>query len=231
MNLGQVAGSGAAYNTQAIAESRNLSTRRGALAIGRVLSSPPLNTIRSFHKPPGVSLSRDRARYSTTSVVGKPTIHDIFEKSTQTWQYIVADPATSRAVIIDPVLDYNPTTQDISTVSADALLALTEEKGYIVEKILETHAHADHITAASYLQRRITESQGHRPQICIGRRIIQVQELFSERYGVPIEEYEGVFDELLDDDEVFDIGELKVTAIHLPGHTPDHLGYMVGGAY
>jgi glyoxylase-like metal-dependent hydrolase (beta-lactamase superfamily II) len=95
--------------------------------------------------------------------------------------------------------------------------------------ILETHAHADHLTAASYLQSRLALQQGgHRPLIGIGKRIGQVQRLFGERYGILREEYEDVFDKLFEDDETFEIGTLQAKAIHLPGHTPDHLGYHIG---
>ncbi|KAI5456936.1 putative metallo-beta-lactamase domain protein [Mariannaea sp. PMI_226] len=165
---------------------------------------------------------------ATATATTEPIIHDIFEPKTGTWQYVVADPSTSSAVIIDPVLDYDPVTQAITTQSADALLSLIKEKGYKVGKILETHAHADHLTAASYLQTQIFKAQGHRPSIGIGKRIGQVQKLFGEKYGIPRVEYERVVDKLFDDDEIFDIGQLKATAIHLPGHTPDHLGYKIG---
>ncbi|KXG45611.1 uncharacterized protein PGRI_033780 [Penicillium griseofulvum] len=157
-----------------------------------------------------------------------PVIHDIFEPATGTWQYLIADPSSSAAVIIDPVLNYDPATQSVTTESADYLLSFIKEKGYKIDKILETHAHADHLTAASYLKKRLAEHQDHTPPICIGKRIEKVQKLFAERYCVPPKEYEGVFDKLFDDDETFTIGNLKGTAIHLPGHTPDHLGYMIG---
>jgi glyoxylase-like metal-dependent hydrolase (beta-lactamase superfamily II) len=142
---------------------------------------------------------------------------------------VVIDPSTQKAVIIDSVLDYDPSTQAISTETADALLFLISEKGYKIVKILETHAHADHLTAAAYLQKQIDQQQGYRPPICIGKRITQVQDLFGQRYGVPVEEYKGVFDKLFDDDESFEIGSLTATVMHLPGHTPDHLGYVIGG--
>ncbi|EXF72930.1 metallo-beta-lactamase superfamily protein [Colletotrichum fioriniae PJ7] len=173
--------------------------------------------------------SEEVAALSTAPVdTTQPVIHDVFESRTGTWQYIVADPATKAAVIIDPVLDYDRTTQLITTSSADELLRLVKEKGYRVLRVLETHAHADHLTAASYLQKRIAEEHGNKPQIGIGRRIGQVQDLFGQRYDVPSQERHGVFDKLFDDDETFSIGNLSATAIHLPGHTPDHLGYKIG---
>ncbi|KAG4438777.1 hypothetical protein IFR05_005754 [Cadophora sp. M221] len=170
-----------------------------------------------------------RVAYSTNnSLPTQPIIHSIFEKKTGTWQYLVVDPSTLSAAIIDPVLDYDPVTQAITTQTADSLLTLVIEAGYNVVRILETHAHADHLTAAFYLQGKINRMSGHKPPTCIGKRIKQVQKMFGEKYGVLTAEYDGVFDEFLDDDETFSIGDLKVTALHLPGHTPDHLGYKIG---
>lgn len=171
---------------------------------------------------------------SFSSTAGMPTqpqplIHDLFETRSGTWQYIVADPSTLTAAIIDPVLDYDQASRAISTGAADSLLALIQAKGYTVDYILETHAHADHITAASYLQSRLAKTQNSRPVIGIGKRIGQVQRLFGSRYGITVEELEGSFDKLFEDDESFSIGKLEATAIHLPGHTPDHLGYKIGG--
>jgi glyoxylase-like metal-dependent hydrolase (beta-lactamase superfamily II) len=161
----------------------------------------------------------------------EPIIHACFEPNTSTWQYIVADPATKAAVIIDPVLDFDPARNAISTESADGLLALVSEKGYTVERLLETHVHADHLTAANYLQSRLSEAAGDqkKPVICIGKRIGQVQERFAQRYGIAKDEYENAFDKLFDDDEVFRLGQLEAKAVHLPGHTPDHMGYLIGG--
>ncbi|KAJ5669553.1 hypothetical protein N7462_010623, partial [Penicillium macrosclerotiorum] len=169
------------------------------------------------------------ALHSTSATMAKePIIHNVFESATGTWQYVVVDPATCASVIIDPVLDYDPATQAITTHSADALLALVKEQGYRVDRILETHAHADHLTASSYLQKQFAQIQGHKPPIGIGKRIEQVQKLFGQRYGLAKNEYLGVFDQLFEDDETFTVGEMTVTAIHLPGHTPDHLGYQIG---
>lgn len=162
-------------------------------------------------------------------IVGKPTVHGFFEKKTCTWQYLVGDPTTLTAAIIDPVLDYDASTQVITTHTADSILALVKELGYKVEMVLETHIHADHLSAASYLQNRLCRSEGYEPFIGIGKRIGKVQKIFGQRYGIPEREYQRAFEKLFDDDETFSIGELSATAIHLPGHTPDHLGYQIGG--
>lgn len=159
----------------------------------------------------------------------EPIVHEIFESVTGTWQYVVADPSTKAAVIIDSVLDFDPVKTAISTQSADGLLNVIRAEGYNVVKILETHVHADHLTAAKYLQSRLREAQGGTaPEICIGWRIAEVQERFGSKYGIPSEEYSNAFDRLLGRDESFEIGNLEAKAIHLPGHTPDHMGYVVG---
>ncbi|RVX74952.1 hypothetical protein B0A52_01229 [Exophiala mesophila] len=171
-----------------------------------------------------------QASHATMGVVAEqePVVHDIYEEKTGTWQYIVADPSTLEAVIIDPVLDYDSASSEILTTTADSLLDMVHQNKYKVQMILETHAHADHLTAANYLQHKLAEIQGTAPAVGIGKRIADVQKLWAGRYGVPSEEYESVFDKLFDDNEVFHIGSLKSVAIHLPGHTPDHMGYMIG---
>lgn len=170
-----------------------------------------------------------RCETFNSDTFGQPIIHSIFESRTGTWQYVVADPSTSSAVIIDPVLNFDPTTRIITSESADLLLSLVKHHGYEVNRILETHIHADHLTAASYLQHALAREQTLRPPICIGKRIEKLQNMFGCRYGIPVHEYQGAFDHLLDDDELFPIGSLNAQAIHLPGHTPDHLGYWIGG--
>lgn len=160
----------------------------------------------------------------------EPVVYPCFESQTGTWQYVVADPATNSAVIIDAVLDFDPAKNTIATTSADALLSLVQDKGLTVERLLETHAHADHLTAAKYLQAKIAETrQGTaKPQVCIGKRIAQVQERFACKYGIQQEDCVGMFDKLFDDDEEFSVGQLKAKVLHLPGHTPDHVGYVIG---
>lgn len=156
-------------------------------------------------------------------------IDNVYEPKTGTWQYIVADPETSNAVIIDPVLDFDGATHSVSTSTADSLISFITTKGYKIQRILETHVHADHLTAASYLRSTLEQTQGFRPSVCIGKRIRGVQQMFGERYGVPENELSSAFDCLLDDDETFQVGNIEVKVMHLPGHTPDHVGYMIAG--
>jgi glyoxylase-like metal-dependent hydrolase (beta-lactamase superfamily II) len=158
----------------------------------------------------------------------EPIVHTCFEPVTCTWQYVVADPGTKAAVIIDPVLDFDPAKNAISTTTADALLSLARENGYTITRLIETHAHADHLTAAHYLQRQLEVSGAPKPAICIGKRIDGVQDRFAKRYGIEQADYARAFDHLVDDDEVFSIGNLSAKALHLPGHTPDHMGYVIG---
>ncbi|KAL5365150.1 beta-lactamase-like protein [Aspergillus floccosus] len=158
----------------------------------------------------------------------QPIVHSVYEPNTGTWQYIVACPATNRAAIIDPVLDFDPGTFTITTTSADSLLDLLARKGYTVHYLLETHAHADHLTASFYLQQRLAAAGHPRPPICIGRNIRQVQQTFSQRYGIPRAELDAAFDRLFDDDDEFPIGDVPAFVLALPGHTPDHIGYRVG---
>lgn len=227
--------------TPRLIDRRPIST--DALSTGHVPSKVITSALRSFLPAQGKEipiLKRNlvpqrtdlelRSHYSARArMADEPTIHTLYERRTGTWQYVVSDPSTKAAVIVDPVLDYDSTTQMITTDTADSVLSLVKEKVLRVERILETHVHADHITAASYLQNRLSREQDHEPLVCIGKRIVQVQKLFGQRYQIPAEEYEGVFDKLLDDDETFSLGKLTVAALHLPGHTPDHMGYMIGG--
>ncbi|KUJ07028.1 Metallo-hydrolase/oxidoreductase [Mollisia scopiformis] len=162
----------------------------------------------------------------TTSI--QPNIHTIFEPTTCTWQYIIACPTTSHAAIIDSVLDFNPSSNTISTTTADSLLSLVEEHKYTISHVLETHAHADHLTASYYLKQRLSPSQTSSPKICIGKRISTVQSTFGAKFSVPPQELENVFDHLWDDNEKFQIGDLTAEVLYLPGHTPDHVGYKIG---
>lgn len=158
----------------------------------------------------------------------EPIVHTVYEPKTGTWQYIVACPNTKEAAIIDPVLDFEPTAFKASTESADALLDIVRENNYKVTHLLETHAHADHLTAAYYIQQVLWATGEEHASICIGENITIVQKTFAPRYNIPKDELQNAFDHLFRPNETFQIGDLTATALHLPGHTPDHGGYHIG---
>ncbi|KAK5163883.1 uncharacterized protein LTR77_010277 [Saxophila tyrrhenica] len=159
----------------------------------------------------------------------EPIVHHIHEPVTGTWQYIVCDPQSKVSVIIDAVLDYSKDSGMIRTASADQLLEVVTSNDYIVSHILETHAHADHLTASRYLQEVLAARQpAHRPLLCIGNGISQVQATMGGIYNIQAREMQDSFNHTFSDGEEFSIGNLKATIMHLPGHTPDHIGYLIG---
>jgi glyoxylase-like metal-dependent hydrolase (beta-lactamase superfamily II)/rhodanese-related sulfurtransferase len=155
----------------------------------------------------------------------RPTTHVFFEGETSTCQYVVVDEETKESVIIDPVLDFNPASGQISTKSADVLLDFVKKWGLNVSYILETHAHADHLTAAQYLKAKLDS-----PKVCIGEKIMLVQETFSKVFNVSIPVDGSQFDHLWTDKEEFIVGKFNCKAIHTPGHTPDSMSYVIGGS-
>ncbi|PIL36237.1 hypothetical protein GSI_01899 [Ganoderma sinense ZZ0214-1] len=171
--------------------------------------------------PPAVPCEKHHSQDAET-----PTVFSFFEPATSTWQYVVADTKTSEAVIVDPVLDYDPASGLVTTSTADGLVSFVEHNGLKVSKILETHAHADHLTAAQYLKHQLP---GDVP-VCIGQRIRQVQNTFAVVYGIDSPSLVNSFDIYFQDDEEFALGSLSCRVVHLPGHTPDHVGFIVGKA-
>lgn len=154
-----------------------------------------------------------------------PIIEADFDEATNTVSYIVADPATGAAAVIDPVLDYDPASRTVDTGSADRLLARAQAAGWRVEWVLETHAHADHLSAAPYIKQRTGA------KIAIGEHIRDVQKIFRPMFGADDVKLDGSdFDRLLADGETLAVGELKVRVMHVPGHTPADVAYVVGDA-
>ena len=150
----------------------------------------------------------------------KPNVQAFFDPVTGTVTYVVHD-GTS-AAIVDPVLDYDPKSGRTSTASADKVAAFLGERSLAVQWILETHAHADHLTAAPYLRSRL----GGR--IAIGEHIAEVQKIFREVFN--IREALPAFDHLFAEGERFRIGALEAEALHVPGHTPADMAYRIGDA-
>lgn len=155
-----------------------------------------------------------------------PVISAFFDADTFTVTYVVHDPASKRAAVIDSVLDYDPASGRTSTASADDVLAYIREKGLTVEWLLETHAHADHLTAAPYLQQKLGA------KIAIGEHIAAVQQTFGKLFNADSDfRRDGSdFDKLFADGEQFSIGNLDVTVLHVPGHTPACIAYVIGDA-
>jgi glyoxylase-like metal-dependent hydrolase (beta-lactamase superfamily II) len=156
----------------------------------------------------------------------KPHIQAFFDPKTSTISYIVRAPNDTRCALIDPVLDYDPKAARTSTVAADRLIDHIRENDLNVEWILETHAHADHLTAASYLKKQLGGRIG------IGEHITQVQEKFGQLFnlGSDFKTDGSQFDHLFSDGESFQIGALKARVLYTPGHTPACITYLMGDA-
>lgn len=155
----------------------------------------------------------------------QPRVHAQFDEATHTVSYVVWDPATCRAAIIDPVLDYDHRTGRVSHRSADDLLGIVADQGLSVDWVLETHAHADHLSAAPYLKEKTGAPIG------IGARITEVQRTFAPVFGLEDVSGDGrEFDCLFRDGETFALGGLEVEVMHTPGHTPACVSYRIGEA-
>ena len=155
-----------------------------------------------------------------------PIVHGIFDPATWTVTYVVYEKEGSACAIIDSVLDYDPKSGRTSTESADKVIAFVREKNLKVQWILETHAHADHLTAAPYLKEHLGG------QTAIGDHITAVQRVFKGVFNLEasFKEDGTQFDHLLQMDETFAIGNLSAHAMYVPGHTPACVAYQVGDA-
>ena len=156
-------------------------------------------------------------------------VQSFFHSDTCTWSHVVADPATQAAAIIDPVLDFDPCSGRIGSESAQKILDRVRELDLRVEWILETHAHADHLTAADWLKRRLGKAQ---VKTGIGAGIVAVQQHFGDVFGFGREfAADGSqFDRLFSDDERFRLGALDMRVMATPGHTGDGVSYLIDDA-
>ena len=155
----------------------------------------------------------------------QPRVHAQFDEATHTVSYVVWDPAACRAAIIDPVLDYDHRTGRVSHRSADDLLGFVADQGLSVDWVLETHAHADHLSAAPYLKEKTGAPIG------IGARITEVQRTFAPVFGLDDVSGDGrEFDRLFRDGDTIALGGLQVEVMHTPGHTPACVSYRIGEA-
>jgi glyoxylase-like metal-dependent hydrolase (beta-lactamase superfamily II) len=154
-------------------------------------------------------------------------VASFFHAPTNTWSHIVSDPDTRVAVIIDPALDFDLATARVSTPFAQRLLAYVRERALRVEWILETHAHADHVTAADWLKQQLPSAKTG-----IGAGIVAVQKHFAGvfAFGADFRSDGSQFDHLFADGECLQIGDLEARVIATPGHTSDGVSYLIGDA-
>lgn len=154
----------------------------------------------------------------------RPIVRSFFDELTHTATHVVHDPATMKGAVIDSVLDFDAAAGRTATTSADTLIAYVRAAGIAIEWLLETHAHADHLSAAPYIQERC----GGR--LAIGRDIITVQNVFGKIFnvGTAFARDGTEFDRLFDDGDRFAIGEIPAIALHVPGHTPADMAYVIG---
>ena len=155
-----------------------------------------------------------------------PVIKAFFDQPTFTVTYVVHDAETRCAAIIDSVFDFDPASGRTSFESADEVIAYVKAQGLTVEWLLETHAHADHLSAAPYLQEKLGG------KIAIGEHIVTVQEVFGKLFnaGTEFQRDGSDFDHLFADGDRFKIGNIDVTVMHVPGHTPADIAYVIGDA-
>ena len=156
----------------------------------------------------------------------QPQVSAFFDPPTNTFTYLVRDPSSDACAIIDSVLAFDYSSGRTDTHAADELIAHIREAGLQVQWILETHAHADHLSAAPYLQEQLGGKIG------IGEHIIEVQQIFGKVFnaGTEFARDGSQFDALFADGDTFSIGNLSVKVLHTPGHTPACLSYLIGDA-
>ena len=156
----------------------------------------------------------------------RPDVHAFFDEDTNTVSYVVSDPTTRQCAIIDSVLDYNANAGSTRHDSAARIVAFVREQALTVQWLLETHVHADHLSAAPWLQQQLGG------QLAIGSRICTVQETFAKAFnaGHEFQRDGSQFDLLLEDGDHFQLGNLNARAIHTPGHTPACMTYVIGDA-
>lgn len=203
-------------------------------------SASPLSSSSSNHAPLQPFKTHPPSAYP-----GSPRVHSFYDDPTATWTFVTADPVTRKAIVIDPVLDYEPSAGKISQTSVKGLAAFLQREGYTVVRICETHVHADHLSGA-YALKKVSRSTSldrtperkltpchvqllpEQPPVFIGSRVLDVQERFAPVYDIGRDELEGAFDGFMHDSESFSIGSLTAVVRSLPGHTPDSMGIQVG---
>lgn len=173
-----------------------------------------------------IEIASEQVVSTLSGRAAKAEVTAFFDEPTFTASYVVADPVTKRAAIIDSVLGFDEKSGRTSTASAQAIVDFVMERGLTVDWLLETHAHADHLSAAPWLQERLGG------QLAIGRGITIVQDVFGKVFneGTEFRRDGSQFDRLFDDGDGFAVGAVPALALHVPGHTPADVAYLIGDA-
>ncbi|MBH0115090.1 MBL fold metallo-hydrolase [Novosphingobium sp. YJ-S2-02] len=176
--------------------------------------------------PDALSRATAIVEAAATDAAKRPTIAGFFDEATNTVTYVVHDPQTCEAAIIDSVLDYDAAAGRTSHASAERVVEYVNSKNLQVIWHIETHAHADHLSAAPYLQEKLGG------KLAIGQQITLVQNVFGKIFneGTEFERDGSQFDHLFADGETFSIGTLEGVALHVPGHTPADMAFVIGDA-
>lgn len=179
-----------------------------------------------MHSDPSLKLAQEQVKGALRGGVHCPMVKAFFDEATFTASYVVHDPILKRAVILDSVLDFDQASGRTSTGSADQIIDYVQGQGLTIDWLLETHAHADHLSAAPYLQDKLGG------KLAIGREILTVQKTFGTVFNESTEFARdgSQFDHLFDDGDRMEIGEIPFTALHVPGHTPADMAYIIGDA-
>jgi glyoxylase-like metal-dependent hydrolase (beta-lactamase superfamily II) len=176
----------------------------------------------TMHSP---RLPAKTGRTRSFGMTQQPSIKAFFDEPTNTISYLVADPATRKAIVIDPVLDYDHKAGSVDVRSVDSILQAASAGGLTVEWVLETHAHADHLSGAPYIKSKTGARIG------IGEHIKDVQRIFRPVFNATDLKTDGSdFDHLFVDGEKLAVGDMQIEVIHTPGHTPADVSYKIGDA-
>jgi glyoxylase-like metal-dependent hydrolase (beta-lactamase superfamily II) len=156
----------------------------------------------------------------------KPTVKGFFDPDTNTISYVVKDPGSNACAVVDSVMDIDYAAGRITYTHADELIAYIRAQGLTLDWLIETHVHADHLSAAPYIQRQLGGKIG------IGRNITVVQDTFGKVFneGTEFQRDGSQFDRLFDDGDVYQVGQMTCTALHTPGHTPACMTHVIGDA-
>ena len=155
-----------------------------------------------------------------------PEVQGFFDPATNTISYVVSDPSSGRCAVVDSVLDFDYAAGSISYANAEHIIAYIQEHSLQLDWLIETHVHADHLSAAPYIQQQLGG------EILISRRIIEVQELFGKVFnaGTEFERDGSQFNRLLEDGDSYQLGSIECRALHTPGHTPACMAHLIGDA-